>query len=415
MTSAAHAGDEDALNLADKTTIVTEQASEWKAFVEGAFGGATLQGESAQQRGERLSFDVRGDKSFAPGWSAVLADRVDFDRAESVAGATPSSTATIGSSNKNINTLKEAYVSWQIRPDLIADLGRINIRSGVGFGYNPTDVFRAGALRSIVSIDPASLRENRQGSDMLRGQALWGSGSFTTLYSPKLANQPSSAGFSLNTGATNAHDRWQMALSQKLLGEFAPQFLLSGGTGQSPQTGINATTLIGNSTVAFVEYAGGRAPSLRAQALQLPADNAFRTRLASGLTYTTASNVSLTFEYEYNGAAPNQAGWNALRAGSPRVYGAYRNYVSNAVDLPTRQALFAYASWSDAFIKRLDLTALVRYDALDSSRLHWFEARYHWARSELALQWQRNIGAPFSDYGAIPQRTIWEVVGRYYF
>ena len=49
--------------------------------------------------------------------------------------------------------------------------GRINVRNGAALGYNPTDFFRSGALRSVVSIDPNSLRENRLGTVMLRPTA----------------------------------------------------------------------------------------------------------------------------------------------------------------------------------------------------------------------------------------------------
>jgi hypothetical protein len=413
----ALAGDqdtEDALSLADKTTMVAEKAGAWKTFVEGAAGESTLQGSGAHQHGERLSFDAHGDLSFAPGWRAVLADRVDFGR---LSGASAPNAST---GDNNINTLKEAYVSWQLQPDRIADLGRINVRNGVGFGYNPTDVFRAYAVRSIVSIDPASLRENRQGSIMARGQALWDQGSLTALYSPKLADHPNNAGFSPDVGATNGSDRWQLALSQKLVGDFAPQWLVTGGSGQSAQAGVNATTLINNKTIAYLEWQGGRSPTqlsqaLAAQGVITPTNMAFHSRLASGLTYTTENNVSLTFEYERNNAAPDDVSWQTLRSGSPLVYGAYRTYLGNVLDIPSRQNLFAYATWTDAMIQHLDLTAMVRYDIADYSHLHWFEARYHWTRTETALQWQRNIGHAASDYGALPQQTVWEVVVRYFF
>ena len=74
----------------------------------------------------------------------MFADRLDMNRMDGISG------------NRDINTLKEAYLSWQAQPDRVADLGRINARNGVALGYNPTDYFRAGALRSTVSIDPAS-------------------------------------------------------------------------------------------------------------------------------------------------------------------------------------------------------------------------------------------------------------------
>ena len=163
----ALAADEDALSIADNAQMTAEKGGDWRVFAEGALRESTRQSNGAVLHGERLSFDVRYDKVIAPGWRAVFADRLDMNRLYGAAG------------DGNINTLKEAYLSWQAQPDRIADLGRINVRNGVALGYNPTDYFRAGALRSIVSIDPASLRENRLGSAMVRAQALWESGSVT--------------------------------------------------------------------------------------------------------------------------------------------------------------------------------------------------------------------------------------------
>ena len=395
--------DAAALLLADKTATTAEQSGDWRVYVEAAARESRRQGRGLALHGARLSIDARFDKTFAPGWRAVFADRLDLNRMDGVSG------------NRDINTLKEAYLSWQAQPGRVADLGRINARNGVAMGYNPTDYFRAGALRSVVSLDPASLRENRLGSAMLRGQALWNDGSLTTLYSPKLADHPSDSVFSPDLGATNQRARWQVALSEKLSDALNPQWLLSGGAGQSPQFGLNLTALPNDATVAYFEWSGGRAASLAAQALMSRDDAAFRSRLSTGLTYTTPGNVSLTVEYEYNGAALDQAGWNALRRGPPAAYGLYRGLVTNIQDPPTKDNVFLYALWQDAFVKHLDLTAMVRYDAEDYSRLQWLEARYHWTRVDIALQTQLNTGHPGSNYGALPDRRLWQALVRYFF
>ena len=395
--------DAAALLLADRTTMTAEKSSDWRVYMEAAVRASRQQGSGAALHGTRLSLDVRLDKTFAPGWRAVFADRLDLNRMDGVSG------------NRDINTLKEAYVSWQARPDRIADLGRINVRNGVAIGYNPTDYLRAGALRSVVSLDPASLRENRLGAAMLRGQALWEGGSLAALYSPKLADQRSDAVFSPDFGATNRRERWQLALSEKLSDALSPQWLLSGGAGQSPQLGVNVTALPNDATVVYFEWSGGRAASLAAQALQSADDAAFRSRLATGLTYTTSNNISLTAEYQYNGAALDAAGWNALRRGPPAAYAQYRGYVANLQDPATRQQLFLYALWQDALFKHLDLAAMVRYDAADHSRLQWLEARYHWTRVDVALQTQLNTGQPGSNYGALPERRSWQLSARYFF
>ena len=401
----ARAEDDDAaaLLLADQTATTAEQARDWRVYVEAAARESRRQGPGLAQHGTRLSVDVRFDKTFAPGWRAVFADRLDVNRTDNVSG------------DRDINTLKETYLSWQAQADQVLDLGRINVRNGVATGYNPTDYFRAGALRSIVSLDPASLRENRLGAAMLRGQKLWTSGSLTALYSPPLAQQPSDSAFSPDFGATNQRARWQLALSQKLSDALSPQWLLSGGAGQSPQLGLNLTALPNDATVVYLEWSGGRAASLASQALLRPEDAVFRSRLSTGMTYTTPGNVSLTAEYQYNGAAPDQAGWDALRRGPPPAYGLYRARVANLQDLSTRDNVFLYAVWQDALVKRFDLTAMVRYDVVDHSRLQWLEGRYHWSRVDVALQTQLNTGVAGSDYGALPDRRLWQALLRYYF
>lgn len=396
-------GDAAALALADKTTAAAEQSGDWRVYVEAAAREARRQGAGTALHGGRLSIDARFDKTLAPGWRAVFADRLDMNRLEGVSG------------NRDINTLKEAYLSWQVQPDRIADLGRINARNGVALGYNPTDYFRAGALRSVVSLDPASLRENRLGSAMLRGQALWNGGSLTALYSPKLADQPSDSAFSPDFGATNRRARWLLALSEKLSAALNPQWLLSGGAGQSPQLGLNLTGLPNDATVAYFEWSGGRAASLAAQALISRDDAAFRSRASTGLTYTTPGNVSLSAEYQYNGAALDAAGWDALRRGPAAAYGLYRGFVTNLQEPPTRHNVFLYAVWHDALIKHLDFTAMVRYDVADHSRLQWLEARYHWTRVDIALQTQLNTGQAGSNYGALPERRSWQASVRYFF
>ncbi len=402
-TCGAGAADEDALSIADQAPMAAEQGSDWKIYTEASLRESARRGTAVQTHGERLSFDVRYDKAFAPGWRAVFADRLDMNRIGTSTG------------DGNINTLKEAYLSWQAQPDRIADLGRINVRNGVAMGYNPTDYFKAGALRSVVSQDPASLRENRQGSAMLRGQALWEGGSVTGLVAPKLADRPNPGAYNLDAGSTNPRNRWLVSTSHKFSDAINPQFLVQGGSDQSAQLGLNLSGLVNDATVAFFEWSGGRSRSLISQAAGGPDDTAYRNRVAAGLTYTTEANLSLTAEVDYNGAAPDRDAWNALRRGPAAAYGRYRTFAGGAQDLATRRAVFLYAAWTDAMVKRLDLTAMVRYDAVDSSRLQWFEARYHWTKVDLALQAQINAGKAGSNFGALADRRITQVLLRYYF
>jgi hypothetical protein len=89
--------------------------------------------------------------------------------------------------------------------------------------------------------------------------------------------------------------------------------------------------------------------------------------------------------------------------------------VVNQQDPPTKDQVFLYAVWQDAVVKHLDLTSMVRHDLADHSRLQWLEARYHWTRVDIALQTQLNTGKPGSNYGALPDRRMWQALLRYFF
>jgi opacity protein-like surface antigen len=387
------ATDADALSLADQTKTEKAAQQSWRLFGEGALGRAWFRNPSSSHDEGRLSVDFRFDGTLAPTLRAVLSDRLDLvHRGGSVLP-----------SEDNVNTLREAYLSWHVTPDAIADAGRINLRYGAAFGYNPTDFFKANALRTIVSIDPVSLRENRQGTVVLRGQKLWGDSSVTATFSPRLDNKPSDSTFSLDTGATNPHNRWLLAASHRFAPEFNPQLIVYGGASTPTQVGLNLSALVNRATVAFVETSAGRGADLVDQALDPTTGEHKQLRAAAGVTYTTDFNLSLTAEYEYNSAAPTQRQWDAFVAGAPDNALKLLSTAQSLQDLPVRQAVFLSGLWQDVGIRSLDLSAFVRWDAETRSREQWLETRYRWTRSEVALRWQQYSGAFMSVFGSVPQ------------
>lgn len=398
--------DASALLLADQTPSVVEKAGDWRTFVEGAVGGTVERSDGSSRDNRRLSVDIQYDHSFSAEWRAFFSDRLDLNR------------PVQRDDESAINTLKEAYLTWRTQAETMLDLGRINVRNGVATGYNPTDYFRGGALRSVVSISPASLKENRQGSILLRGQRLWDAGSLTALYSPKLDDRASPDGLSLDVGATNQRNRGLIAVSQKVGETLTPQFLVYREDAGSTQFGLNLTSLVDAATVAHFEWSGGRSSSLlnQAQNQALPACScsAWRNHLATGLTYTTPGKISLTVEYQHSGSGLDKEGWDALRQGPLPVYGEYRSLAQAAQELPTRRAVFFYGTWQDALIDRLDLGVMHNYDLIDSSRRLWLEARYRLERFEYAVQWQRYGGQRLSNFGAQAETRSWQAVMRYY-
>jgi len=398
--------DMDALQLADQIATPAAAPSNWRLFGELSVGGVVLRSTDSFQPDQRASFDLRYDNTFAPGWRAVFSDRLDYDN--------PAQAPF----DNTINTLRESYLSWQPDSAMLFDLGRINERNGVALGYNPTDYFKTNAVRSVVSVDPNSLKENRQGSVMLKAQQLADAGSATLLFSPKLANTVSYADFNPDLAATNNVNRWLLSVSPKLSEDLNPKLLVFKADQTPVQFGLNLTSLISDAAVVYVEWSGGRSLSQLSQAqqiLKLPFanDTAFRNRLASGLTYTTDNKISLTAEVEYNGAGLDQQQWQAL--GSSRFYGLYRYWLQSIQESPTKRSAFLYGSWQDALINHLDLAAMEKCNLADHSRLSWLEARYHLSHSEFALQWQLDSGSRGSEFGAARQTQTWALVGRVYY
>ena len=395
--------DLDALSLADKApTEPAAVARPWRLFVEGSLRRTSIDDPDSRYESNRASIDGRIDATLTPGLRAVFSDRLDLRHSNrpGVEG--------------DVNTVREAYLSWAPTDHQIIDLGRVNVRHGSAYGYNPTDWFKEGAVRSIVSLDPAVLRENRQGTVVLQGQQLWSVGSLTAAYSPALADKPNTGTFSLNVGATNPRNRWLLVGSTKFSDKLNAEVLLYGGEGIREQLGLNLSGLVGDATVVFGEFSAGKGPSLITQALGTNADKRFQTRAAVGLTYTTAFNLSLTAEAEYNEAGPTRRQWRALPGISPFGQLGLLNTSQTLQDLPARSAGFLYALWKDALVRRLDLSAFVRRENETRSRVQWLEARYHWDQVDLVAQWQQFSGSRQSIFGSVPQSRTIELALRFY-
>ena len=74
-----------------------------------------------------------------------------------------------------------------------------------------------------------------------------------------------------------------------------------------------------------------------------------------------------------------------------------------------------YVTQKSLGLKNLDLTAFLRINANDYSRLAWIELRHHWPSFDLAFQLQQNMGRSNSEFGILPDRRLMQVVGSYYF
>ncbi len=375
-----------------------------KIFIEGAVGSKSRRYQLASQDIGRVSLDFSHTARLGNGLRAVFSDRIDH-LYPNVAGSDPS-----------INSLREAYISWQAEGgSTVIEFGRINLRYGPAYAYNPTDFFRDGSLRTLTTANPLALRENRLGSVMLRAQRLWTDGSLSVALSPKLANRPSLDVWSLDLGSTNHSDRALVALGTQFSQRISTQLLAYKVDGLSTTLGASMTALVSDAATAQLEWSRGSEPDLFSRALALPSSSATRNRFAGGLTYTTVGKLSVTAEYQYNGFALSKASAATLAANSPAAQVAYLLEAQRLQELAPRQAYLIYVTQKDLFLKDLDLTAFLRVNAGDRSHLAWVELRRHWPSFDLAFQLQQSIGRITSEYGILPDRRVIQLLGTYYF
>lgn len=402
------ASEEDAaLDLAPAAEAAPAARAEpgLRVFVEGTAGRLTQRYGLPSEDVRRLSLDLTWQFKPAAQWRAVVSNRLDdIHPAEQ-------------GSRSTLNSLREVYVGWQAADgQWAADLGRVNLRNGPAYGFNPTDYFRDGSARAVTSADPLALRENRLGTAMLRAQRLWEGGNFTLVAAPKLRDGPSDSSFSPDWGATNHANRVLMSVTTEAGSNVNLQGFAFHEQGKGAQVGASGTALLGRSTVGFFEWSGGKDAELLSEALTPSPRIITGHRATVGATFTLPTGLALTAEFEYNKFALDKAGWNeALATYGLEPLGTYLFHVQRRQDIASRKAAMVYASQRNAFVRNLDLTGLVRYNTEDHSRFYWVEARYHFPKVDVALQWQGNRGAAQTEYGAVPGRTLVQLLAAVYF
>jgi hypothetical protein len=333
-----------------------------------------------------------------------------------------------------VNDLREAYFSWKPLDQIYFDVGRINVKSGVALGYNPTDYFKTRAVAEPLSADPTALREDRLGTFMARAQFVWSGGSVTGLLAPRLydpspiytnTNLPS---FNPMLDRTNAQDRGLIKVSLDVADNVNPEFLVY-REGSQTRVGTNLTMAIGQRVVAYLEWSGGNQAGLLNRALAYGRDTgaipinapdvipnnsrqSFQNKLSVGASYTTESEVTINLEYHYNQTGFSRRQWDQWFAQgqvagqlSPVATALWyiRGYAVDQQEQFSQHSVFVRADWNDAFIRKLELTSFVNLDSYDGSGLFQFAANYPvsdlWSISGVTYI---NFGGRHSDFGSLP-------------
>jgi len=149
---------------------------------------------------ERLFFDARIKRTLTDDLDFIYGGRFNLRAEEGLA---------VPDHEDVRNDLREAYLAWSNGGTIFADLGRINLKSGVALGFNPTDFFKTRAVVEPLSADPSALREDRLGTLMAMGEEIWTGGSLTIAFAPKLYGRTAIYGNTIIFTAEG--DLWQVS------------------------------------------------------------------------------------------------------------------------------------------------------------------------------------------------------------
>jgi hypothetical protein len=330
------------------------------------------------------------------------------------------------------NDLREIYATWTDNRGWFLQVGRINLKSGVAEGFNPTDYFKTRAVVEPTSIDPAVLREDRLGVVMLESQWIGSTGSLTFALAPRLAGcsppyqSDALPSFNPMFDRTNAGVRALIKASIAASTGISPEILIYEEAG-STRFGFNVSHALGRAVVAYLEWSGGRRATLAAEAYEdgrrtgvLPAEPAiaidgtrtFSSDVAAGLSYTTRAGVSLAMEFDYHQAGFSNRDWrNWFTSGGHTAEPLagelwfIRGFAGEQQEPTSRAGLFSRVYWQNAFVKNLTLSGFVLADLHDGSTLAQASVDYY-----LSPRWTVGAivddfaGARRSDFGSLPQR-----------
>jgi hypothetical protein len=408
-------------------------SSHWKLFLEDAFTLSayddvvvSFPSGQASARQNRTSFDARLGWKPLESLSFTLSDRLSLSFEDQ---------RSFFSRNTLRNDFREGYLTWRPSPNLYVEAGRINVRNGAALGYNPTDFFKTRTLMGQSSLDPSVIRQNRLGTVMLRGEAIWSGGSASLAVAPKLASaspvvESDPMGLDPHFGATNAGARVLATVGFDAF-DLSPQLLGYVEDGRA-KVGVNLTRAIGDAVVVYAEWAGGPEKNLITRAIALGRETgtlpdmappvpptsdatAFRNDVAGGLSWTLAAKVTLNAEYHFHQAGLSSDDWRswfdlgAAPGAPPALVGELwflRAYANDAQEPLSQHQLFVRASWPRAFGPELELTAFAFVDLVDGSVLSQVSANeYLSSRWTASVYVSSNLGPARSERGSSPQRV----------
>lgn len=451
-TNLAHADENNDLNLipgainneAAPPAAPATPATHGKFYLEDAITGSSLRGglvvpfppPPIANWQNRASLDALDSWSLGHDLRATLSDRLNVVAENGV---------DFVSRQTLRNDLREGYLTWEPVARNFLEAGRINVRNGIALGFNPTDFFKTQTAVGQPSLDPSVIREDRLGTVMLRGQAIWTGGAASLAFAPKLGEPApitdrSRLGIDPLIERTNSADRF-LATIELGVADLGPQALVY-HEGSKTRFGLNLSHPIGQSVIAYAEASTGEEPNLITAAIAygkktgvlpesapiLPPTNPathWRSDFVAGASWTPVGKLTFNAEYHFHQAGLTSRDWRnwfAIGGANPSIRGIsnelwYIRDFANAEQEPvTRQQAFFRADWTDAFIADLELTAIAFVDLYDGSTLTQLAAQYYLSDAwTISGYFSANLDGKRTERGSFPQAASATLSLRRYF
>lgn len=303
------------------------------------------------------------------------------------------------------NALREAYLSVGVGDSAFVDVGRINVRSGVGLGFNPSDWLREGVSLPQTTQNPASQRENRLGTGMLKVQTVQDWGAAHVALIPHLARRPDEESpYGLDFGRTNEDPALHVRVAPKVNERISVDMLAYARRGRQPQWGLNTTAVLSDALIAHLEWSAGVREGLGAPSQQR--SRSLHHRVATGLSWTAPNGAVLAMERHLATDALSRDDWDTWRESTANAtaarLGQLRNERSALQDPLVRDAWFFRVAMNGLMRDPdIDVSGFLRLNPHDHSRLWQLDGSWH-ANAQLSLHASVGgfSGGSRSEFGA---------------
>lgn len=350
----------------------------------------------------RASLALRGNHQLLETTSVRYAARLDaFDTRVNAFAADHERSAS----------LLELYATHAIDRDTTVQVGRINVREGNAYNFNPTDYYRANSVKLFVNPSPLVTRESRQGTFGVRGLWLQSQGAVSLLYAPKLGQSGASDAWGLDSGLTNpTHSllaTWSRTLSEKT----NVKLLAFKTSNQQWQLGLGGSALLNDALTVHAEASHGRAAGVQMPSQVVTGQVANQWALGGTLT---VGQWSWTLEQSYNGQAVADTTFAQWAVSEPQTAYAYLSGAERLQSQSARRNWFLYLSRPNFIWSRVELRGFARINPNDHSSLAWLELRRKFDQFDLGYQFMATQGSQQSMFGITPARRVHQLVLTHY-